>query len=442
MLDFKIGSMKFFDSIVELEDDKLFEFLESITSVINELSDSQIRKSGFNFVANSSLSGLPFPCQDFACRIGQIMSLARNSILYADTVYIQNPFEHHLNYRSFNKKQKLEILTDLSILHIIYPLLKEGIFRFTKSELHFCHDCYKNFQEAYLKDFDWNIKIIENLVEEYIYQKVDFHLILSYGKKCVEISGGNDFLDHPIIISFVEYIPKPLDSIVIRKKSRIKLTPEEIKESGVLYYILEDIIRNITTQDYYSKYLSAHVLTNREFDIKLFNLINDRQILIEDNYKKTEVLKNLNHYVPFINTISITKLIKLRKNEGEAFEVYRDKLNSIVKLNNMSSNESKDYYNDEIRPELNKINLTIKNNRKLLWGNVKTNLILASTYVSASLYSGILPSNIGEIVASIGGFGFASSISHDMIKIIKKPSIRENELYFLWKLNSENKIKI
>jgi hypothetical protein len=104
--------------------------------------------------------------------------------------------------------------------------------------------------------------------------------------------------------------------------------------------------------------------------------------------------------------------------------------------------DSKQIYQDEIRPELNKINLTLKNNKKVLWGNIKSNVFLASTYISTSLFTGILPTNIGKIVASVGGFGFAKNIGQDVLKLIKKPEVRNNELYFLWKIKQDNKIEI
>lgn len=439
--DAKIDSTEFYDYVENADNEELIEFLELFNDIIDDSTDSSTNKIGFNFIANSTLSGLPFPCEELSCRLENLDRLSRNSILYADTVYIQNPFHDYLRYKSFDKILRLGIIEDLIVLSYIRPLLKEGIFKFAKSKTHFCNDCYLKFQEKYLNSFDNNRRIAEGLIEEFIYQNVDFKLIRSYGKKCVELSGNNDLLNHPIIISFKKYVPASIDSLKINKKG-IKLDQDTIKKSGLFHYLLDDVLNNITIQDFYSKYYSAHILTNREFDLQVLNLVNQNIPMSQSEQKRGEILKNIDHFVPYIGKISIEKLIKFRKNEGEAFQVYRDKINRSVKTGNLSQKEYNDLYLDEIQPELNKINLTLKNNRKHLWGNIRSNIFLATTYVSASLFTGLLPSNIDQIVAAIGGFSFAKGIGQDVIKLIKEPAIRENELYFLWKLQADNKIKI
>jgi hypothetical protein len=437
----KIESKEFYDYIIKADSSEIIEFLTLFNDIINDSSDTSKIQTGFNFVANTTLSGFPFPCAELLCRLENLDKLARNSILYADTVFIQNPFKRYLEYDKIDKQLRLSIIEDLILLHHIRPLLKAGIFKFAKSTIHYCNDCYKRFQDEYLDSFEYNLKIIEPVIEEYIYQNIDFNLIRRDSKKCVEIKGTNDLMNHPIIMSFIKYVPKALSKIkIINNSTKLGLDP--IKESGLIFWIVNDIINNLSVQDFFSRYYSAHVLTNREFDIKILSLINDNQQQADNLFYRAEILKQVNHIVPFIEKVNLKKLIELRNKEGEAFQIYRDKLNMIVKLKGAEKVELKDYYNEEIRPELNKINYTLKNSKKLLWGNIKSNILLASTYISASLYSGILPSNLDTIIASVGGFEFSKSIGQDLIKILKKPTVRDNELYFLWKLQNDNKIKI
>lgn len=438
--DTKIDRVEFYDYLLEADNSEITDFLELFNDIINQSSEIKTLDSGFNFIANSTLSGLPFPCESLDCRLQNIDKLARNAILYSDSIYLQNPFEQYLKYKEFDKVLRENLISDLIILHFIRPLLKIGLFKLAKSKTHFCHDCYVKFQEEYLNNFNYNLKIAEEVIEDSIYKDVTYTLIKSNGKKAVQISGSNDFLDHPIIINFKKYTPKVLAPLKL-KKGGIQLSPEQIKSSGLLYYLLGDILKNITIQDYYSKYYSAHILTNRELDLTILNLINKKTFNIEQ-IPRADILKNIDHFVPYIGEISLKRLIDLRKNEGESFQVYRDKINSIVKMTNLDGKDYSDIFKDEIQPELNRINQTIKNNRKHLWNNVKSNIFLASTYITATLYSGVLPSNINEIVAAIGGFSFAQTIGQDVINLIKQPAIRENELYFLWKINQQRTIKI
>ncbi|MBJ6116693.1 hypothetical protein JAO76_00715 [Pontibacter sp. BT310] len=437
-----VYSKEFYSLIMDAEDDFLCKLIETFNLAVNNSDPIEKQNTGFNFVANSTLSGVAFPCSSFECSFQAVHNLARNAILYADTVYIQNPFIRYVHYKSFDLKSRDNICNSFLTIYALMPLFRSGIFEFTKSTVHHCQDCYKKFQKQYLDVVEYNSQAIEDIIVDYVLENLDFSLFLSRsGEKCIEISSKTDFLDHPIVISFVHYIPNPLKRIKIIGE-KIKLTPDVIKESGVLYDFLVPLSDNLYIQNFYSRYYSANILTNREFDIEMSSLLNDRFHASSETSQRSRVLQSINHLVPFINDVSLTKLLQLRQNEGEAFEVYRDKVNKLTKNIALSEVEAKDIYNDEIRPELNRINMTLKHNKKLLWGNIKSNVLLASTYVSASLYSGILPSNIDAVVASIGGFGFAKSISDDIIKLIAKPSAQENELYFLWKLQSSSRIKI
>ena len=437
--DAEIANEEFFKYVQEADNDELAEFVNLFNDIIESSYSEEKNNDKFNFIANSTLSGLSFPCGEIDCKINSIYSLARNAILYADTVYLQNPFEQYLNYKEFNDKIRQDLIGDLIVLSYIRPLLEEKIFKIAVSKVHFCHDCYTKFQENYLQPFDWNLKTVEPLITQYLIENIDFHLHWNYENIGLEISGNNDLLNHPMVVNFLKYVPENLESKA-KKGERIKLNNSEIKDSGVTYFLLDEIEKNLSIQDFYSTYYSCHVLTDREFDIKLLKLIN--KDIYEQNARQGEIIKNLNHLVPFIDEVPITKLIKLRKKEGESFQVYRDKINSLSKNNLLTIQDSKQIYQDEIRPELNKINLTLKNNKKILWGNIKSNVFLASTYISTSLFTGILPTNIDKIVASVGGFGFAKNIGQDVLKLLKKPEVRNKELYFLWKIKQENKIEI
>lgn len=437
--DAKIDDEEFFEYVQEAENDELAEFVQLFNEVIDNSYSEEKSNDKFNFIANSTLSGLSFPCGDIDCKINSIYSLARNAILYADTVYLQNPFEQYLKHKEFNYKLRQDLIGDLIVLSYIRPLLEEKIFKIAVSKVHYCHDCYTRFQENYLQKFDWNLKTVEPLIEDYLIENVEFHLLWGIESIGIEISGNNDLLNHPMVVNFIKYVPENLKSKA-RKGERIKLNNSDIKNSGITNYLLNEIEKNLSIQDFYSTYYSCHVLTDREFDIKLLKLIN--KDIYEQNARQGEIIKNLNHLVPFIDEVPIKKLITMRKNEGESFQVYRDKINSLSKNNILTIQDSKQIYQDEIRPELNKINLTLKNNKKVLWGNIKSNVFLASTYISTSLFTGILPTNIDKIVASVGGFGFAKNIGQDVLKLIKKPEVRNNELYFLWKIKQDNKIEI
>lgn len=438
--DINLESDDLLKYIINADSSDLFEFVELFNYVINNSTDSVDNTQGFNFIANSTLSGLPYPCANLECRIQSIRNLAKNATLYADSVFLQNPLERYTKYEIFDDEVRYDLISDIILIKEMKPLIKEKVFQFASSRVHFCHDCYIKFQkENSLKD---NLNVIDSLLEEYVLDNISFYLLRKNNETIVEISGNSDLLEHPIVVSFRKYIPAPLDQIVINN-NRKRLNKKEVKESKLLYIILDNLMSNLSYQDFYSRHHSSHILTDTEFDFNLVKLLGINTTEFSDsNRNKANTLSNINHILPFADNVPIDKLLKLRREEGESFCVYRNKLDKIVKRSDLTERTSREIFMDEINPEINKINLTLKNNKKLLWGNIKSNIFLASTYVSASLYTGILPSNIETIVASIGGFGFASKIGHDIIKMIKEPDIRENEFYFLWKIKNEKTIKI
>ncbi|GAA4497572.1 hypothetical protein GCM10023172_12750 [Hymenobacter ginsengisoli] len=86
--------------IATLSDDKIHGVIASIMTIIQQNSNRPI-DSKFSFVANNTLSGGVFPCYEERCRTKHIDTLARNAILYADVVYIQNPFDKYLHISFF-----------------------------------------------------------------------------------------------------------------------------------------------------------------------------------------------------------------------------------------------------------------------------------------------------------------------------------------------------
>ena len=435
----KIDKKEFFEYILNVADDELREFITVFNDIISESYSPKNKTSNFNFIANDTLSGHSFPCEDIECKLTNIDSLTRNAILYADKVYIQNPFEAYLEIKEFNENVRFKIISDLMVLNNIKPLLKERIFEYASSKVHFCSDCYKNFEQGFLKTHNSNLKTIEPYLLQHLLNNLIFHVHWKYENIGIEITDKSDLLSHSMVINFLEYVPDDLNKLAVKGKS-IKLSKKQVEKSGVLHYLLNHIEKNLHFQDYYSSYYNCHLLTDRDFDIELFKLINND--IYEQHSNQSEILKSMGHFVPFVDEVPVEKLINIRKNEGESFEVYRDKMNKILKLENLSVKESSQLFHDEIRPEINKMNLTLSNNKKAVWGNIKSNIFLASTYISATLFAGILPAEIDKIVASVGGFGFAKNIGQDVLSLLRNQEIRKNEFYFLWKIQKENKIKI
>ncbi len=206
---------------------------------------------------------------------------------------------------------------------------------------------------------------------------------------------------------------------------------------------IERIIDDISTQNATSNRFNCQYITDRTIDLELMNMVSDKRIRTFNS----AAVDALTHPLSFVDQISLNKLLKLRKDDGESFLVYRDAVRSILKDNqNSSSEELQEAFEDVIRPELNKIDLTIKNSRKLLATSAVTDITIAIASISIAAFSGLLPASLGipkamlDVGAAIGGWQNMKSLATKVAEVNVKPKeVSENKFAFLWKVKQHIK---
>ncbi len=149
--------------------------------------------------------------------------------------------------------------------------------------------------------------------------------------------------------------------------------------------------------------------------------------------------KSINHYLPVIQSKDPLEIIQLREEEDEAFQVYRDKLHKLlIDAPKYKHDNFSEIFRDMILPEINLINKKIKDFQYRKRTNLRDKLIFGSGAVAFGLYSGMLPSNLGSILAAIGGGGaIVSTIIDYKSAFHSKEKARENDYYFLWELTNK-----
>src|SRR5205809_171971 len=104
-----------------------------------EVIQSQQLDGRVKFFANTSLSGGPSPCADVACRISNIVNIAKFAILYSDRVAIRDRISPRqlANIQDFDLA-KYELISELRVLHAIKPLLEKGIVQIVPGSVCLC----------------------------------------------------------------------------------------------------------------------------------------------------------------------------------------------------------------------------------------------------------------------------------------------------------------
>ncbi|WP_237654170.1 hypothetical protein [Cronobacter malonaticus] len=192
------------------------------------------------------------------------------------------------------------------------------------------------------------------------------------------------------------------------------------------------MVNDIIEQEWISHFYNSSLLIDNKEKIKITGKLNAETMSINANTFNQSV----SHYLPTIHCRDPLEILKLREREDESFKVYRDKLNKLLlEAPKQKQEYFPEIFRDTVLPEINLINKKLKDYQIKKRNNLRDKLIFGSGAVAFGLYSGVLPSNIGSILAAIGG---GSAIVSSMIDyksaFLSEDEIRSSDYYFLWQL--------
>jgi hypothetical protein len=407
--------------IIEFAADAYFS-LEELPNKVHNL---------FTFAASSSFSGGAFPCAGAKCRLNNMDSLSRFAALYADRVYIPNPFEKFLDIddgKEISEVLRDDLIGDLYNLIYAQPLFEAGLFSVRNNIRGLCASCLEHSEQ------------LEESIQ-YKLDQVEKHLETQYGSKVrVEItdredeiflvfSGPEQFVEHGSV-DICGTLRQDLVDGYVRGKSR-KLTRKEIQKYGIFQWFIRPTLTDLFEQNLHVLTRHTQYLSNRQIDFDLIASVGTPDTLSVNR----KLVDGIAHSIPDILGIRLENLLKLREKEGEAFMVYRDKLrNALEQSKALKTKEIVQLVDDEIKPELNKIENTIKNSRKLLKRSLLQDVIVSSGYITVGIFGGFLSPQAGNLVTAIGGLTSARALVEKTTKMITAPEqVLENPYYFLWK---------
>lgn len=409
---------------------KLEQVARTLAGLI--ISDKKPEKyltpSLYNFTANSAMGGGPFPCAHTTCRLSNIDQLARFAVLYSDTILIPSPFDIYDHDDIFIDREQL--FCDILILILLRPLIENGIIGFSGA-LGLCSECLKTTLKVE-KNFKDPLNILLNILEEEYLKNITVKLVWHFEPEVVfegpEYYGFHGYM----VIHFRKYVPDELKSL-FKKGSEVLLPPDVVKELHILYMIFDPISDDLMLQNVWVDMYNLSYLTNREIDVNVLNAIH-----LEDNRLiSNNITESLTHLLPTVQNVDISNILELRMKEGESFKVYRDTVTSV--LNNVSTDpvSLKLAYRDLIEPEINKINLTIRNSKRNIFKSLKNKVLFYSGAMTIGLYGNLFSFDVGKVLAGLGGLKFAYDIFEQVDGLFTEPSsVRDNKFYFLWKLQT------
>jgi hypothetical protein len=427
------------------EDESLVELHDLALNISERLPKFSGRATPFSFISTSALGGASFICDSAGCRLAQVDAGARFAALYADRVVLPNPFDRIAEWSGrgdLDSWTKAAIQHDFLVyskaLYLLKPLILGGIVQFANFHQYgVCVDCLiKSLGEKGGMQVT-NIKRIKSYLETRYLDGVRGTLANDDGKLIAELNGPLDLIEHGSCIHVfgeraAKYFAKKAD------QAPVPITRTELKRFGMFDDLVKSATEDVVRQNYFSTVNGVNYLTNRQIDFDVITKFGKSH-----NHRSFDATA-FAHTLPVLEDIPLRKLLSLRAKEGEAFRSYRAALDRAMKA--VPKEKSKDLgslFSDIVRPEIDRISVTVKKSRKLLLQRISGDLLATVGSVGLGFFSGVLSPEIGTAVGALGGVHFTSKIFKNLAELAFEPSkAADSKYYFLWKLERLKKHQI
>jgi hypothetical protein len=376
---------------------------------------------GFGYVANTPTSGGFFPCSELECRFQHADRLARFAALYADHVVIHNPFTNYSPRLPVDIVRQ-RLAGDLIVLNHLRPLIDRGIVTAVAPAIPLCESCSRRFgeeSEALRRSLDDTLDL---LLERYM-QKLRF---TRDGTDKVLIEGPPELVTHGSQVYIIPRSSSYYGRLTPKKKRRLAAT------------LITPLLEDVYTHQMHSRHTSLNYLTDRELDLAIVRAMGSKALRQIDS----AITRGLSHAVPVVANIPIEDVLLLRDAEPEAFQVYRNALSRIVREANLSSPEAiEDAFQSQIAPELARLDMSVRNARKVARRQLTTEALVTTVAVSIGLLLGTVEPVAGAVLVALGGLEAMKSAGQKLVDSVAEPAIvRENSFYFLWRMKQPRRV--
>jgi hypothetical protein len=216
-----------------------------------------------------------------------------------------------------------------------------------------------------------------------------------------------------------------------------RLPLDLVEELSIPAMMSSEIVDDMLNQNFYANQYGTAFLTHREIDLEIAADL----MPVEQRQRARVLTGSFSHDVPILNGVRLEDIVRLRRDEADSFQVYRDAFRKAVKdVSGDEPEKIKQAFNDVVLPELNRIDAKITNAKRVLRKDLAVDAVAATGFIGLGLFSGILPTNIAPIVAALGGYHFfrdgvrkASELS------LEVPDVRNSSYYFLWKVRKQGR---
>jgi hypothetical protein len=377
--------------------------------------------SGFNFLAGAEMRG------DFCeeCRDRRLQFLARFAALYADVVVLPLP----LGQRRMTTllAARCDLACSVATLLSLRPLIESRNVRAVVMRTRHCPD-----HSPWVREM---IDLTHNVSEFVFHERLrDFNFkyepsALSWtGKPIIHIEGPDGFFDQGGIVMRLPEVPGWIPKSWEHSKELVVMPRSKAEKTGILQSLFFPVASETTFQMTYGRQVNARYLTSSRGETILLDWFSDDEGLQSAN---ASAAAYLTHELP-IGDVPIRGLLKIRKNEQDAFLRYRAAVETLCndflrKRRTISRKDARALYKEQMEPALQKLRAEVTQKRKAQKKQIALGLGLLA--VKAVLGAFHIPIPGMDAVIPIGGALIAKAASE---RISERPT--STDLYYLLKL--------
>jgi hypothetical protein len=385
----------------------------------------------FVFLASSSLRG-DSGCSHPECRLGRVDHLGRYAALYSDRILL--PLQLHIHCPKGKEDHFRHSLAD-SIQRILSlrPVIEAGMIRPIPDGLHYC--------ETHLRQAVPEYEQIVAMQRKFYLDNLPRFGVRFLPRGCrhtlVEVEGPPEFLEHGRIIWQYEEPPKwtPQEFLRGNGTTPVSLTPQEIQAADVVEGIFARIANDLFVQQFYGSIYDARYLTDSPGEARFLSAIDEDELAAQ----RAEATCELTHEIPLFSQLSLDSLVRLRREEPDAFSRYRNALDEIVRAHvqsrgGLTRSDARQIYLDRLRPEIENLESQAKRSRITALKAMGRKTAATGAILGLGLYTKCL-TNAGDILKVAGVSLLAGLAEQALSSAQKNPDVvRDSDFYFLLRI--------
>jgi hypothetical protein len=425
-----------FPKIAEMSAEQVHKIHEELFEFVFEAQSDRVWDEparAFSFVASASLRGAS-GCNSWECLAIKLHFLGRYAALYSNELTFPLRIKRPQPHQELADIRGL-VARDLFALLMYRPLVTEGIIAPVVMRTQHCEHEMKFVQATRGVVLDFSKHMAKGVLPDFelLYQKPENS---PNGRPTLYLNGPEEYIEHGSLARDLDGEPDWLPKKRSYNKDGIMPIRGPLK-SQMVQEIFGDIADNITFFLAYGLKRKARFLSDMPGETDFLELMNHDEQLDA----KTSVLQQLEHSVPVLLDLPFATILRVRKEEKEAFDSYRDavtKMSAQILATKVSRRQAREMMHDAIEPELKRMKKELKTYRKIQARRALTAVATGAAAVLLGAYAGmptVTAAALGGAAAWVGAETLSNAAE---AACTHGPEFKQkNDLYFLLRLQQE-----